>query len=56
MLIGVLNYYPELLEELSKAADNFWKNAQYVGAIPYGEKFPGFTIEDLPWFWSYDDE
>ena len=54
MLIGVLNYYPELLEELYKAADEFWKNAQYVGAIPYGEKFPGFTIHDLPWFWSYD--
>jgi hypothetical protein len=56
MLIGIIKNNPEILKEFYNAAMEFWENAQDVGAISYDEEFPGFTVEDLPWFWNYDNE
>lgn len=53
-LIGILKHYPEMLGYFYNALEEFWENAQNVGAIYYDEKFPGFNVEDLPWFWNYD--
>jgi len=55
-LIGIIKHYPEVLEEFNEAITKFWKNAQSLGAIPLEEKFPGFTSDDLPWFWNYELE
>lgn len=55
MLIGIIKDCPKIIDEFYIAAKEFWENAQNVGAISYDEKFPGFTIEDLPWFWNYNN-
>jgi len=56
MYIGIIKQYPEIFDKLYDAAKDFWMNAQDVGAISYDEEFPGFTIEDLPWFWNCEIE
>ncbi|HII02884.1 TPA: chaperone protein [Methanosarcinaceae archaeon] len=52
-LIGITKYYPEIIEEFHEATTKFWEEAQSIGAIPLEEEFPGFTSDDLPWFWNH---
>jgi hypothetical protein len=52
MLIGILKHYPEIVDEFDEAIQEFWREAQTLGAISYKEECPKFTADDLPWFWN----
>jgi len=51
-LIGVLKYYPEILQELYEAVELYCVKAKNLGVIPIEEEFIGFSLDDLPWFWN----
>jgi hypothetical protein len=52
MLIGILKYYPEIFQKFYEAIEKYWEEAKNIGIIPYEEKFIGFSLDDLPWFWN----
>jgi molecular chaperone HtpG len=54
MIIGILKYYPEIYQEFCKVIGEYWKEAKDLGVISQKEDFIGFSLEDLPWFWSYE--
>ncbi|HII93942.1 MAG TPA: chaperone protein [Methanosarcina sp.] len=53
MLIGILEYYPEIINKFDNIVQEFWREAQKLGAVSSEEKCRKFTAEDLPWFWNY---
>lgn len=55
LLVGILIRQPTLLDSLREAIHQCWIDAQEAGAISTDLPFPGFTADDLPWFWSYNE-
>lgn len=52
MLVGILKYYPQIFKEFYEAIEEYWGEAQKIGAISLDEDFIGFSVDDLPWFWN----
>ncbi|MDR7666577.1 ATP-binding protein [Methanosarcina sp. Z-7115] len=52
VLVGALKYNPQIFKEFYEAIEEYWEEAQNIGAISRDEDFIGFSLDDLPWFWN----
>ena len=52
MLTGILKYQPQIFNEFFEAIVEYWEDAKDIGAVSCEENFIGFSLDDLPWFWS----
>lgn len=53
-LVGIIKYNPQIFQEFYEAIEEYWEEAQNIGAISRDEDFIGFSVDDLPWFWNYE--